>query len=138
MKANAETIARDRFEGNIDRMLDDTEFDGWAVAGVSALDPLTVLDLRTTGLLRLGVSTDAARAKTHHDGQELSEAVHSAFDADGLLYASRLTGAHCVATYERAVTRKLVAKPAIELLRHPGLISALTEIGISVRSASSP
>lgn len=52
--AIAETIVRDRFEGNADRVLDETEFEDWAIAEVSALDPLTVLDLRTTGLLRLG------------------------------------------------------------------------------------
>jgi hypothetical protein len=98
-KAIAETIARDRFDGNIDRMLDDTEFDGWAVAVVSALDPLTVLDLRTTGLLRPGVSTDAASGKTHHDGQALSDAIYGAINADGLWYASRFTGAHHVATH---------------------------------------
>jgi len=60
--AIAETIVRDRFERSSDRVLDETEFDDWAVAEVSATDPLMVLDLRTTGLLRLGVSTDAARA----------------------------------------------------------------------------
>ncbi|WP_244557246.1 RES family NAD+ phosphorylase [Agrobacterium tumefaciens] len=136
--AIAETIVRDRFEGSADRVLDETEFDDWAVAEVSAVDPLTVLDLRTTGLLRLGVSTDAARAKTHNDGQELSDAVYGAFDADGLLYASRLTGAHCLAIYDRAVARKLAATPAIELLRHPGLVPALKEIGVSVQSARSP
>ncbi|MBB4524978.1 RES family NAD+ phosphorylase [Rhizobium leguminosarum] len=83
--AIAETIVRDRFEGSADRVLDETEFEDWAIAEVSAVDPLTVLDLRTTGLLKLGVSTDAARAKAHSDGQALSEAVYGAFDADGLL-----------------------------------------------------
>lgn len=136
--AIAETIVRDRFEGSADRVLDETEFEDWAIAEVSAVDPLTVLDLRTTGLLKLGVSTDAARAKTHNDGQALSEAVYGTFDADGLLYASRLTGAHCLAVYDRAVTRKLAATPAIELLRHPDLVPALKEIGVSVRSARSP
>ncbi|MNV52779.1 hypothetical protein D3C71_1448890 [compost metagenome] len=48
---------RDRFEGSADRVLDETEFEDWAIAEVSAVDPLTVLDLRTTGLLKLGVST---------------------------------------------------------------------------------
>ena len=136
--AIAETIVRDRFEGSADRVLDETEFEDWAIAEVSALDPLTVLDLRTTGLLRLGVSTDAARAKAHSDGQALSEAIYGTFDVDGLLYASRLTGAHCLTVYDRAVARKLAATPAIELLRHPGLVPALKEIGVSVRRVRSP
>jgi hypothetical protein len=133
--AIAETIVRDRFERSSDRVLDETEFDDWAVAEVSATDPLMVLDLRTTGLLRLGVSTDAARGKAHNDGQELSETVYGTFDVDGLLYGSRLPGAHCLAVYDRAVSCKLDATPAIELLRHPGLVPALQEIGVTVRSS---
>lgn len=62
----AETVVRDRFEGKVKRILDVTEIDDWAVAEVSATDPLTVIDLRTTGLLKLGISTDAAREKARH------------------------------------------------------------------------
>src|SRR5258707_438195 len=70
--AIAETIVRDRFEGAVERVLDDSEIQEWAVAEVTAPSPLVVLDLRTTGLLKLGVSTDAARAKAHREGQLLS------------------------------------------------------------------
>ncbi|MER9643219.1 RES family NAD+ phosphorylase [Mesorhizobium sp. M0239] len=91
--AIAETIVRDRFEGRMKRVLDQSEIDEWAVAEITATSPLTVLDLRTTGLLRLGVSTDAARAKKHWRGRQLSAAIHGAFAIDGLLYASRLTSA---------------------------------------------
>jgi hypothetical protein len=52
--AIAETIIRDRFEGRARRVLDITEVDDWAFSEVSATGPLTVLDLRTTGLLKLG------------------------------------------------------------------------------------
>ncbi|MGL1166844.1 RES family NAD+ phosphorylase, partial [Vibrio parahaemolyticus] len=55
--AIAETIVRDRFEGESARVLDESEIENWAVAEVTAIAPLTVLDLRTTGLLKLGVST---------------------------------------------------------------------------------
>ncbi|WP_236765556.1 RES family NAD+ phosphorylase [Agrobacterium tumefaciens] len=78
--AIAETIVCDRFEASASRVLDKTEFEEWAIAEVSAVDPLTVLDLRTTGLPKLGVSTDTARAKAHSDGQALSEAVYGTFD----------------------------------------------------------
>lgn len=82
------------------------------------LDPLMVLDLRTTGLLKFGVSTDAPRAKAQGDGQALSEAVYvyGAFDADGLLYASRLTGAQCLPVYDRAVTRNALLRDARRLV----------------------
>lgn len=74
--AIAETIVRDRFEGAQERILDESEIAEWAVAEVAAATPLSVLDLRTTGLLKLGVSTDAARAKQHREGQLLSQAVY--------------------------------------------------------------
>lgn len=132
--AIAETIVRDRFEGEIDRVLDESEIENWAVAEVTASAPLTVLDLRTTGLLRLGVSTDAARAKAHREGQELSEAVHETFAVDGLLYASRLTAANCVAVYDWAVSQKLTSSSAAELIKQVDLVPALRSIGVSVRA----
>ncbi|MCA1868349.1 RES family NAD+ phosphorylase [Agrobacterium genomosp. 3] len=132
--AIAETIVRDRFEGTQDRVLDESEIEEWAVTEVTATDPLILLDLRTTGLLRLGVSTDAARAKEHREGQILSEEVYSSYAVDGLLYSSRLTAADCVAVYDRAVGAKLVASPAVELVRQADLISALRSIGVSIRA----
>lgn len=132
--AIAETIVRDRFEGIRDRVLDESEIEEWAVTEVTATDPLILLDLRTTGLLRLGVSTDAARAKEHREGQSLSEAVYSSYAVDGLLYSSRLTAADCVAVYDRAVGEKLVTSAAVELVRQADLISALRSIGVSIRA----
>jgi hypothetical protein len=105
------------------------------VSEVTATDPLVVLDLRTTGLLRLGVSTDATRAKEHREGRRLSEAVYGSYAVDGLLYSSRLTAANCVAVYDRAVGLKLSASPAVELVRQPDLIPALQSLGVWVRAA---
>lgn len=130
--AIAETIVRDRFEGASDRVLDETEIGEWAIAEVSAAIPLVTLDLRTTGLLRLGVSTDAGRAKAHREGQELSEAVYCAFAIDGFLYSSRLTAADCLAVYDRAVVN-LRSSSAAPLLCHPGLVAALNLLGVVIR-----
>jgi RES domain-containing protein len=135
--AIAETIVRDRFEDATERVLDHSEIEEWAVAEVSAPSSLVVLDLRTTGLLRLGVSTDATRAKAHREGQQLSKAVYNAFAVDGLLYSSRLTSAECLAVYDRAVEVKLVSTRAVNLVRHPDLIPALKSIGVAIRSAPS-
>ncbi len=129
----AETVVRDRFEGHADRVLDLSEFDTWAITCVTAHNPLLLVDLRKNGLLRLGVSTDAARSKSHREGQALSEAMHAQFDVDGFLYVSRLTGENCAAVYERAVINKLTATPAILLFQHPDLIAALQSISIVVR-----
>lgn len=133
--AIAETIVRDRFEGPTARVLDYSEIEEWAIAEVTAPSPLKVLDLRTTGLLRLGVSTDAARAKAHREGQQLSKAVYGAFALDALLYSSRLTSAECLAVYDRAVEVKLVSSPAVNLVRHPDLVHALKSIGVAIRRA---
>ena len=132
----AETIVRDRFEGTAARVLDESEIEDWAMAEINATEPLLVLDLRTAGLLKLGVSTDAARAKDHRDGRILSEELYRSYDIDGLLYASRLTGAECVAVYDRAVTAKLASGPVVELVRHGELDSALRSIGVTLRRGS--
>jgi hypothetical protein len=131
--AIAETIIRDRFEGRARRILDITEVNDWAFSEVSATAPLTVLDLRTTGLLKLGVSTNAARAKSHATGRRLSKALYDRFAIDGILYASRLTSAECVAVYDRAVEAKLVSTPAEALVRNPRLIDALRSLNVTVR-----
>ncbi|WP_371349239.1 RES family NAD+ phosphorylase [Ancylobacter sp. IITR112] len=133
--AIAETIIRDRFEGRAKRVLDITEVDAWAFSEVSATNPLTVLDLRTTGLLKLGVSTNAARAKSHATGRRLSKALYDRFAIDGILYTSRLTSAECVAVYDRAVPAKLTSTPAADLVRNPYLIDALRSLNVTVRSA---
>jgi hypothetical protein len=99
---------------------------------VTATDPLIVLDLRTTGLLKLEVTTDAARAKEHGEGRKLSEVVYGSFAVDGLLYSSRLTAAACVVVYDRAVRVKLTASPVVELVRQADLVPALQSLGISV------
>lgn len=132
--AIAETIVRDRFEGTQDRVLDESEIEDWSVTEVTATDALILLDLRTTGLLRLGVSTDAARGKEHQEGQRLSELIFRSYAVDGLLYSSRLTATDCVAVYDRAVGEKLVASPAVELVRQADLIPALRSIGVSIRA----
>jgi hypothetical protein len=86
-------------------------------------------------LLRLGISTDAARAKEHREGQKLSEALYGSFAVDGVLYSSRLTSAECVAVYDRAASIKLEATPAVNLIRHPDLIAALRSIDVTIRKA---
>lgn len=133
--AIAETIIRDRFEGRAKRVLDLTEVSDWAFAEVSTTAPLTVLDLRTTGLLRLGVSTNAARAKSHAVGRRLSKALYERFAIDGILYASRLTAVECVAVYDRAAATKLVSSAAESIVRSPKLIDALHSLNVTVRGA---
>ncbi len=131
--ALAETLIRDRFEGKAKRVLDMTEIEERVVAEISTSSPLKLLDLRKDGLLKLGVSTDAARAKSHRHGQKLSDAVHAGFDMDGILYLSRLAGEECVAVYDRAIDGKLKAGKAFALERAAGLISDLRALSVYIR-----
>lgn len=129
--ALAETVVRDRFQAKARRRLREEELAFWGATMIDAQRPLSLIDLRTTGLLRLGVSTDAARAKVHAQGRKLSQALHDQTDVDGLVYASRLTGADCICVYERA-TAKLLAAPLAELPRLSSLTAALQALNVTI------
>jgi RES domain len=95
----AETVVRDRFQGRVRRKLLDVEAALWGATEVKASAPLTLIDLRTTGLVRLGVSTEAARGKAQGQGRKLSQAIYDQTNAQGLIYVSRLTGRTCICVY---------------------------------------
>ena len=73
----AETLVRDRFQGKARRKLLDVEATLWGATEVNANAPLTLIDLRTTGLVRLGVSTEAARGKAQGQARKLSQAIYA-------------------------------------------------------------
>ena len=126
----AETIVRDRFVSRKRRRLPSSEVDLWGVTEVTATGPLTLIDLRTTGLVRLGVPTDAARAKAQKQGRKLSEAIYGQTDVDGLIYSSRLTGAPCLCVYERALPGPLTASPVLPIAQAARFVPALEALGV--------
>jgi hypothetical protein len=130
--AIAETMIRDRFQGRAKRRFTQEEVESWGVATVSATAPLRLVDLRTTGLLKLGVSTEAARGKVQTQGRKLSQAIYDRTDADGLLYMSRLTGMTCIAVYDRAVPGKLQSAPVVEVVTLADFVPALRHLNVSV------
>ena len=132
MTGVAETIVRDRFEDQTDRTLHASEVSDWAASTITVRSPLVVVDLRTTGLLKLGVTTDASRAKAQETGRLLSQELYKRFAVDGILYLSRLTAAECIAVYDRAVATKLAASKAVEIVRLRALIPALTALGVTL------
>ncbi|MHB8284496.1 MAG: RES family NAD+ phosphorylase [Caulobacteraceae bacterium] len=134
--AVAETLVRDRFQGRAKRKLLDVEADLWGATEVTATKPLTLIDLRTTGLVRLGVSTEAARGKAQSQGRRLSQAIYDQTDAEGLIYISRLTGGACLCLYDRALPAGLAANPVIEVARLPGFVDALQSLNVTVISTS--
>lgn len=128
----AETLVRDRFQGRVRRKLLDVEAVLWGATEVKASDPLTLIDLRTTGLVRLGVSTDAARGKAQGQGRKLSQAIYDQTDAQGLIYISRLTGRTCICVYDRALPGGLVATPVVEVTLLAGFVDALRELNVTL------
>lgn len=128
----AETLVRDRFQGKARRTLLVDEVDLWGATAVDAAAPLTLVDLRTTGLIRLGISTEAARGKAQRQGRKLSLAVHDQTDANGLLYLSRLTGRTCICVYERALPGSLTASPVEPLVRLAGLVPSLQALNVTL------
>ena len=128
----AETLVRDRFQGRTRRKLLDVEAALWGATEVNAGAPLTLIDLRTTGPVRLGVSTEAARGKAQGQGRKLSQAIHDQTDAQGLIYMSRLTGRTCICVYDRALPGGLVATPVVEVTRLTGFVDALRELNVTL------
>lgn len=128
----AETLVRDRFQGRARRRLLDLEAALWGATEVNASTPLMLIDLRTTGLVRLGVSTEAARGKSHGQGRKLSQAIHDQTNAHGLIYISRLTGRTCICVYDRALSGGLVATPVVEVTLLAGFVDALRELNVTL------
>ena len=128
----AETLVRDRFQGKVRRKLLDVVAALWGATEVNASAPLMLIDLRTTGLVRLGVSTEAARAKAQDQGRKLSQAIYDQTNAQGLIYSSRLTGRTCICIYDRALPGGLVATPVVELTLLAGFVDALRELNVTL------
>jgi hypothetical protein len=130
--AIAEVVVRDRFEGGGPRLLFSSELATRCVAQLSATVPLDLVDLRTDGCFQLGVSTDIASAKGWDESRALAQRVHDDTALDGFLYRSRLTGANCIAIFDRATATKLAAGKARPLAAAPCLAEALESLSTKV------
>jgi RES domain len=128
----AETIIRDRFQGRARRVITEDEAKTWGVTEISARSPLILIDLRTTGPHRLGVSTNAVRSKAQLQGRMLSQAIYESTDADGIIYMSRLTNTTCIAVYDRAVATKLTATPIVEIVTLAEFVAALQRLNVQL------
>ena len=128
----AETLVRDRFQGRARRRILDSEAAVWGATEVTASSALTLIDLRAMGLVRLGVSTEAARGKAQGQGRKLSQAIYDQTDAQGLIYLSRLTGRTCICVYDRAVPGELTATPVVGLTLLAGFVDALRELNVTL------
>jgi hypothetical protein len=74
---------------------------------MASLAPRKLLDLRTSGAIRLGIPTDVVRGRAQQAGRKFSQQLYDGTDFDGIVYMSRIANAECVAIYDRAVPSKL-------------------------------
>jgi hypothetical protein len=102
-----EAILRDKRNGRIgDLLIGYSELENRVCADIELRDPLSLVDLRGDGLIRMGVPTDAVRASSHNLGQLWSLAFWShSTSLDGLIYPSRLNGETNIALYDRAKSK---------------------------------
>lgn len=130
--AVAETIVRDRFEGNSERLIFEEEFSRYSITGVRSVQPLLLLDLRHEGANLLGIPTDAVRAKAQAQGRRFSQILYAQTSLDGCIYMSRITNRICVALYDRAVLKLAAETPATALTELESLVSVIRDLRIVV------
>lgn len=131
--AFAEAVVRDRFEGKQRRFLYRPQLDALCVAAISSSRELALVDLTGAGAFELGIDTDANRARDHGQGQQFAELLHAQMtDIDGILFASRLTDARCIAIFERALP-SLSGSVPVPLLQAAELVPELERLKITVR-----
>jgi hypothetical protein len=102
-----EAILRDRGVGRIKSFpLEWAELENWTCAELRVDETLRLVDLRGDHLVRMGVPTDVARARSQELGRLWSRAFWSHDEKpDGIAYDSRLNGETNIAIYDRALAK---------------------------------
>lgn len=136
--AVAETVVRDRFDRRKKRLIMVEEFDERAIASLVGLEPLNLLDLRTTGANRLGISTNVPRGKAQGPGRLFSARLYDQTSVDGIIFHSRITDDECIAVYDRAAAKLDPHCAVVDLLTVGALKSALNDLDIELIARVSP
>lgn len=127
----AETILRDAKVLNATYVLSLRTTERRSVLDIVVRQDLSLVDLRADNLARMGIDTDAARARDQTMGRVWSYAFHSYTtpQVDGVIYASRINGEDCLAIYDRAVGKlDVVATTRLDL--HPARSRIITALDI--------
>ena len=101
-----ETVVRDRFTRRRRREVAIQEVTERACALIATKSGimLRLLDLRRDGCALIGAPTDTVNARNHAAGRAFGRVIHADYaDIDGLIYASRLTGANIYAVFDRGL-----------------------------------
>ena len=129
-----EGLTRDRFTRRRRRILAFREVEPIVVVALHTIEPLSLVDLRHDGPVRIGAPTAVTHDADHRAGQSLSAATYANVpEADGFVYQSRFTGHMCMAVFDRA-TAKLAVLDLIGLVQHPKFADVLIDYEITLRS----
>ncbi len=129
-----EAVLRDQGNGRMgDLLLDERDLAVRSYAEIEATQPLSLVDLREDGPLRMGIPSGVARGA----GQSLARLWSVAFHdhpahPDGIIYPSRLNGETNLAVYGRAVA-KLVAVSSGPLLRQAAFARVLSDLKVGLQ-----
>ena len=129
-----EGLTRDRFTRRRRRILAFREVEPIVVVALHTIEPLSPVDLRHDGPVRIGAPTAVTHDADHTAGQSLSAATYANVpEADGFVYQSRFTGHMCMAVFDRA-TAKLAVLDLIGLVQHPKFADVLIDYEVTLRS----
>ncbi len=128
-----EAVLRDQRDGLIgDLPIAESALHNRQYAQIEVIDPLTMVDLRDDGAIKMGVPTDVAKSSRQYLAREWAVAFHEHRDqVDGIIYPSRLNGHTNLAVFDRAIG-KLRAVGATRLIRAPGLANVLDDLNVAI------
>ncbi|MGO4440993.1 RES family NAD+ phosphorylase [Rhizobium sp. RAF56] len=128
-----EALLRDQRDGLIgDLPIAESELRDRQFAQIEVIEPLTMVDLRDDGAIKMGVPTDVAKSSKQSLAREWAVAFHEHRDhVDGIIYPSRLNGHTNLAVFDRSIG-KLKAVGATRLIWAPGLANVLDDLKVAI------
>ena len=129
-----EAVLRDQGDGRIgDLLLDEQDLAMRSYAEIEVSAPMSLLDLRGDGPLRMGVPSDVARGSKQSIARRWSVAFHEhSSRPDGVIYPSRLNGETNLAVYDRAIG-KLRVRSSGPLLQRSELAPVLRALKVGLQ-----
>lgn len=89
--AFAETMIRDKYDGELTRILQMSDITPRAVAGVSFTEKLTLMDLTGSKAIAKGIPNAVFRSDDHTSGRKFARSIKDAHkDCAGIIFPSRL------------------------------------------------
>lgn len=129
-----ETVIRDRSDGRLGALpIEMAELEDWQCAAAAPTRALRIVDLRDEGALRIGMPSDAIRARDQRLGRAWSAALW-AHDSkpDGLVFPSRLNTQSNLALFNRAMSAMRLTAPARPLLDRPEMSEIVRTLELAI------